>query len=113
MARNTNARMVLVTCGSLSEARKIARTVVDERLAACVNILAAPIHSVYRWKGRVEAAKELLLIIKTTAPKLKALEKEVARLHRYDVPEFLVLRVESGAPSYLKWLQDSVAPAQA
>jgi len=109
MARHTNARVVLVTCGSLSEARKIARMVVDERLAACVNILADPIHSVYRWKGKVEAARELLLIIKTTAPKLKALEKKVARLHSYDVPEFLVLGLSGGSEEYLRWVHESVS----
>ncbi len=98
------ARLVLVTCGSLPEGRKIARAVVTKRLAACVNVMSAPVESIYRWKGRVESAKEFLLLIKTTARRLKELEKEIARMHSYEVPEFLVLPVDSGSQTYLEWL---------
>jgi periplasmic divalent cation tolerance protein len=104
MRRGTDARVVLVTCGTLAEGRKIAKAVVGKRLAACVNLLSAPVESIYRWKGRVESAKEFLLLIKTTARRLKELEKEIARMHSYDVPEFLVLRVEGGSKRYLEWL---------
>jgi periplasmic divalent cation tolerance protein len=104
MLRHTRARVVLVTCGSLPEARKIAQAVVDRHLAACVNIVSAPIESVYRWKDQVKNAKEFLLVIKTTARRLKALEREVARQHRYEVPEFLVLGVYGGSKMYLQWL---------
>lgn len=104
MRRGTEARVVLVTCGSLAEGRKIARAVVGKRLAACVNVVSAPVESVYRWKGKVESAKELLLVIKTTTRRVKKLEEEVARMHSYDVPEFLVLPVDSGSEGYLEWL---------
>jgi len=104
MAKAVNGRIVFATCGSLREARKIASAVVASRLAACVNISSAPIQSIYRWKGRVEVTKEVLLIIKTTAPRLKQLEKNIKALHSYDVPEFLVIKVESGSAEYLAWL---------
>ena len=104
MGRGMDARVVLVTCGSLAEGRKIAKAVVGEKLAACVNLISAPVESVYRWKGKVENAKEFLLIIKTVVGRLPDLEQEIARLHSYEVPEFLVLRVEGGSKSYLEWL---------
>ena len=101
-------RVVLVTCGSMKEARKIARGVVGKRLAACVNIATAPVESVYRWKGKVETAKEFLLVMKTTASRLNALEKEVKRLHSYDVPEFVVLEIAAGSKEYLRWVEQSI-----
>ena len=104
MAKAVNGRIVFVTCGSLREARKIASAVVASRLAACVNINSAPVQSIYRWKGRVEVTKEFLLIIKTTVSRLKQLEKNIKGLHSYDVPEFLVIKVESGSAEYLAWL---------
>jgi periplasmic divalent cation tolerance protein len=109
MARGTQFRIVLVTCGSMAEARKIARAVVKKRLAACVNILTVPAESVYRWKGKLESSREHLLIIKTTASRLKALEREVLLLHSYETPEFLVLPVTSGSSGYLSWISRSVA----
>ena len=108
MAQRENAKLVLVTCESLAEARKIARSVVQSRLAACVNVISAPVESVYRWKGNVESAKEFLLVIKTTSWRLKALEAEVSRIHSYEAPEFLVLRVDSGSKKYLAWLLSSL-----
>jgi periplasmic divalent cation tolerance protein len=107
MVRGTSARVVLVTCGSLAEGRKIATAVVERRLAACVNVVSAPVESVYRWKGKVEKAKEFLLMIKTTVERVKDLEKEVSRMHSYEVPEFLVLRVDAGSQGYLKWMARS------
>ena len=107
MVRATEARVVLVTCGSMAEARKITKAVVEKRLAACVNVVSASVESVYRWKGKVDSAKEFLLVIKTTALRLKDLEKEVARLHSYEVPEFLVLAVEGGSKKYLAWLTEN------
>jgi periplasmic divalent cation tolerance protein len=104
MAKAVNQRIVFVTCGSLGEARKIAGAVVASRLAACVNISSAPVQSIYRWKGRVEVTKEFLLIIKTTASRLKPLEKNIKALHSYDVPEFLVIKVASGSGKYLAWI---------
>lgn len=105
MTRGVETRIALVTCGSLIEARKIANEVVKKRLAACVNVISAPVQSVYRWKGKVENTREFLLIIKTTERRVKELEKEIVRLHSYEVPEFLVVAVESGSKKYLKWLE--------
>lgn len=107
MVRATEARVVLVTCGSMAEARKIAKVVVEKRLAACVNVISAPVESVYRWKGKVEIAKEFMLVIKTTALRLKDLEKEIAKLHSYEAPEFLVLGIEAGSKKYLAWLTEN------
>jgi periplasmic divalent cation tolerance protein len=65
------------------------------------------VESVYRWKGRIESAEEFLLVMKTIAGRAKQLEKEIALLHSYEVPEFLVLRVDSGSKKYLAWLADN------
>jgi periplasmic divalent cation tolerance protein len=100
-------RIVLVTCGSITEARRIARSVVEKKLAACANIVRS-VESVYRWKGKVERTQEVLAVVKTTAPRLPDLEREVNRLHSYDVPEFIVLPVIAGSQEYLKWVGDSV-----
>jgi periplasmic divalent cation tolerance protein len=105
----TNKIVVLVTCASAKEARKIARALVKERLAACANILASPVQSVYRWKGTVESAKEFLLIIKTTKARFPKLTATVKRLHSYDVPEIIALPVAAGALDYLDWVSESVA----
>jgi len=107
MPRATQFRLVLVTCGSLAESRKIARAVVAKHLAACVNILTAPVESVYTWKGKLEKSREHLLLIKTTTKRLKALEREVLRLHSYETPEFLVLPIAAGSKAYLRWLAEN------
>jgi periplasmic divalent cation tolerance protein len=104
----TGARVVLVTVQSLTEGRKIAKNVVKKRLAACVNILHSPMSSVYRWKEKVETAHEYLLLIKTTAAGYAALEKEIARMHGYDVPEIVALPIAAGSTEYLAWLRASV-----
>jgi periplasmic divalent cation tolerance protein len=101
-------RVVLVTCGKLPEARRIAHSVVEKRLAACVNIVLEPVESVYRWKNKVETAREWLLVMKTTRKRLRALEEEVKRLHSYDVPEFVTLSISEGAHEYLAWVSESV-----
>ena len=75
--------VVLVTCGSRAEAQRIAREIVSQRLAACANLLETPVRSVYRWKGKVENAREFLLLIKTSAKRLAALQAEVKRLHSH------------------------------
>jgi len=107
MAPTTQFRLVLVTCPTLSEARKISRSLLQKRLAACVNIQISPVESIYRWKGKIETAREHLLLIKTTARRLGSLEREVLRLHSYETPEFLVLPISAGSPAYLRWLSDS------
>ena len=99
----------MVTCGTIAEARRIARRVVSNRLAACVNIVQSPVESVYTWKGKVEKAREYLLMMKTTAKRLAELEREVGRLHSYDVPEFIAFKVTEGSASYVAWLSSSVA----
>jgi periplasmic divalent cation tolerance protein len=104
-----NKRIVLVTCPSVALARKIASAVVEKRLAACVNIMLSPVESVYTWKGKVERAREYLLVVKTTAKRLADLENEVQRLHSYDVPEFIAVPITEGADKYLSWLGESVA----
>jgi periplasmic divalent cation tolerance protein len=82
---------------------------VRKRLAACVNLLASPVRSVYRWKGTVESAKEYLLLIKTSRKRFVALESEIRRLHSYDVPEIIALPIVAGSNRYLKWLEESVS----
>ena len=98
--------LVLTTCSSQKEATKIARSLVDLRLAACVNILAARVESIYQWKGRTESAKEFLLIDKTSRRRLKALHREIKRLHSYEVPEIIAVPVVKGSADYLKWLKE-------
>src|ERR1700719_1144541 len=105
-------RVILVTCGTLREARRIARVVVEARLAACVSVVLNPVESVYRWKGKVESSREYLLIMKSTTRRLSELERMVRRMHSYDVPEFLVLPVVSGSREYLRWLVENVAPSR-
>ena len=100
----TDKCVVLVTCASGAEAKRIARFVVEERLAACVNVLPGAVRSIYRWKGKVEAAREKLLIIKTSKKRLAKLKAAVERLHSYDVPEFIALPIMAGSRAYLAWL---------
>ncbi|HLK02905.1 MAG TPA: divalent-cation tolerance protein CutA [Candidatus Acidoferrum sp.] len=107
MPASKSTRIVLVTCANIIEARRIAGQVVRKRLAACATIVLGPIQSVYRWKGKIETAREQLLLIKTIARQLPALEAEIKRLHSYDVPEFLVLPVVAGSADYLKWLSEN------
>lgn len=107
-AKAKNTRIVLVTCPSLALARKIARAVVQKRLAACVNVVRSPVESFYTWKGKLESAREHLLIIKTTTKRLAELAREVHRLHTYDVPEFIALPITDGSEAYLSWLNESV-----
>ncbi len=106
----TEARMIMTTAGSRDEAERIARSLVDERLTACVSIIPG-LTSVYRWQGKVEAAPEFLLLIKTTAANLTRVEEAVRRLHSYEVPEFLVLNPESASKPWLDWLLESCSPA--
>ncbi len=87
LAEARNERVVFITCPTRALARKIARAVVQMRVAACVNLVHSPIESLYRWKGKVERAREYLLVMKTTSKRLAELENEVKRLHSYDVPE--------------------------
>jgi periplasmic divalent cation tolerance protein len=107
----TPIRLVLTTASSPGAASRLARALVDERLAACATLLPGAT-SIYRWKGQLETADEVVLLIKTTEEQLAALEKRLKELHSYETPEFLVLKVEGGSAEYLAWLQSSVGAPQ-
>lgn len=96
--------VALVTCPDEETALSLARALVDERLAACVNV-AGRVRSIYRWKGAVEEADERLLVIKARADRLEALAARLAELHPYDVPELLTFPVERGLGPYLDWVR--------
>ena len=100
--------LVFVTTGSAPEAECIAEALVSERLAACVNIVPQ-VDSVFRWEGRIDRAREVLLIIKTTRAAISALIPAVRRLHPYDVPEVIALPIVRGLPAYLAWVGKSVS----
>src|SRR5262249_1541617 len=104
-----SVRVVLTTCGSLKETRKIARQVVSKRLAACVSVVRSPVESFYTWKGKLENAREYLLVMKTTAKQLSELEREVKALHGYEVPEFIAVPITEGSRKYLDWLREGAA----
>jgi periplasmic divalent cation tolerance protein len=104
----TDKLVVLITFGSAAEAHKIGKALVDRKLAACANILEAPVRSVYRWKGQVESAREFLIILKTSRKRFPAIEREVRRLHSYDVPEIIALPIDRGSRNYLNWISQSV-----
>lgn len=106
----TDKMVVLVTCASSAEARRIAKRLVEARLAACVNIVTAPVESVYRWKGKVESAREHLLLIKASRRRLPALQRAVTRLHSYELPEVIALPIAAGSSAYLKWMAECVTP---
>ena len=103
----TDKRVVLSTAGSEDEARTIAHHLVEHQLAACVNIVPQ-IESIYRWQGKVESAREWLLLIKTTAEKVPAVREVIRELHSYDVPECIAIAIEDGSAEYLQWIGDSV-----
>ena len=99
--------VVLTTVKNRAEAKRLGEKLISERLAACVS--AVPnVTSIYRWRGRVERAREVLLVVKTSAKKIDRLIPRIKELHSYEVPEVLVLRVERGLPEYLKWLEESL-----
>jgi periplasmic divalent cation tolerance protein len=100
--------IVFVTTPGRDEAARIADALVSERLAACVNLVAA-IESVYRWEGKVTRDREALMIIKTTADRYAELERRVKELHSYSTPEVIALRIERGSSDYLEWLRESTA----
>lgn len=102
-----SARLVaLSTAPSAEVAEQLARALVGEGLAACVNVVPG-VTSYYRWKGELQRDAEWLLVIKTRAARLEALKAALARLHPYEVPELVALKVEDGLPPYLAWLDGS------
>lgn len=96
--------LILTTVPDGPEAETLARTLVDEGLAACVNV-HGPMVSLYRWKGSVQRDAERQLVIKTMRARVPAVEARVRTLHSYEVPEFLVVPVESGGDAYLAWIR--------
>jgi periplasmic divalent cation tolerance protein len=102
----TDTKLVFTTAGSNEEARKIARALVERRLAACVNIVPQ-VQSIYRWEGKLNEAQEWLLVIKTTA-RVFGRVRDAIREHSYDLPECISTSIEDGSEEYLKWIADSV-----
>lgn len=99
----SSARIVLTTTASPEEAARMGRTLVEERLAACVTLIPGA-QSIYRWKEAIESSVETLLLLKTGVEQLAGLEARLHELHSYQTPEFLVLEVGSGSRGYLDWL---------
>lgn len=105
---STSALLVLTTCADADEADAIAGALVEERLAACVNRVDG-IVSTYTWESRVQRDKETLLLIKTTEARFDELQRAIARLSSYDVPEVIAVPVRKGSKAYLDWLVESVS----
>jgi periplasmic divalent cation tolerance protein len=99
----TDFQIVLSTCADREEAERIAHRLVEQHLAACVNILPG-VQSIYRWQGAVESATEVLMLIKTNTARAQEVQSAIAGLHSYEVPEYLVLPVLGGSKAYLAWL---------
>jgi len=99
----TDKIVVFSTCDSEEQAGRIARALVEQRLAACVNILS-PVRSIYRWKGQIEDAAEWLLIIKSRRGLMDQLRVAISQIHTYEVPELLAVPVVDGSESYLAWV---------
>lgn len=98
--------IIYITAGDMEEAKKIGRALVDERLAACVNIF--PITSIFRWKGNIDEAQEFGIIAKTKSEKIKDIEKRVKEIHSYEVPCVVSFRINEGSADFLKWIKESV-----
>lgn len=100
--------IVLITASSSEEAEKIAQSLVEEKLAACVNIIPG-LTSIFTWEGKLDRAAELLLVIKTRQERMKELIKTVKDLHSYSVPEIIALPIIGGSEDYLKWVDESTS----
>jgi periplasmic divalent cation tolerance protein len=99
--------IVLTTAGSKDEARRIAQSLVESRLAACVNIISK-VESIYRWENNVQDAEEWLLLIKTVSSNFESVKEAIRKLHSYDLPECISINIADLEAGYLKWLTDSV-----
>ncbi len=106
----TDKVVIFVTVASRGEGKKIARHLVETKLAACVNI-SQPMESVYRWEGKIAAEREFLLIIKSTRELFPEIKAEISRIHSYHTPEIICLPIIDGSRNYLQWVSDSVKPA--
>jgi periplasmic divalent cation tolerance protein len=103
----TDKIMVFSSCGSAAEAERIARRLVEEHLAACVNVITS-VRSFYRWKGLIEDAEECLLVIKTSRDLFERLRGVLEAAHSYELPEVLALPIVAGSPAYLNWLESEL-----
>jgi periplasmic divalent cation tolerance protein len=99
------ALLVITTLPDAETARALAAQLVEQRLAACVNILA-PSQSVYRWEGKLEDAEEVPLLVKTSAARYAALEEAIRAYHPYELPEIVAVRIDKGLPAYLAWVAE-------
>ena len=97
----------MIMCATREEARKIANVLLKRRLAACTNIISG-IESKFWWKGKIDNAKEVILTMKTLERNFRTVEKEVKRLHSYEVPEIIAISVVAGSERYLDWVKESV-----
>jgi periplasmic divalent cation tolerance protein len=102
--------VVLSTFPDADKAAQVARILLEEQLAACVNLVAT-VRSIYRWQGAIQDDQEALAIIKTSAERYPALAARLVELHPYDVPEILALPIAGGHPPYLAWLAGQLTPA--
>jgi periplasmic divalent cation tolerance protein len=107
VSRESQALVVLITAPSAETATTLARALVDERLAACVNVVPS-VTSVFAWEGKREEVTEALLVVKTRPERYAALQERVLALHPYSVPEVLALPVENGSPAYVQWVRETV-----
>lgn len=105
MEHVTDVVLILTTVPAAARADAIARSLVDERLAACVNVLS-PMTSFYRWQGKIEQEEERQMVIKTTRDRVASVQTRLRDLHAYEVPEFLVLPVSDGSTGYLDWVRN-------
>ncbi len=106
VTKTARASVVFAVTGGESEAEKIARVLVDEKLAACANIIG-PVRSIYRWRAKVEDAREYLIMIKTRASLYSRVERRIRELHSYEVPEVIALSIGKGSRPYLDWICDN------
>jgi len=105
----TDKIVVFSTCGSAEEAERIARRLVESRVAACVNVLPG-LRSFYRWEGAIEDAAEWLLVIKSSRALFAALRAEIEAAHKYQIPEVVAIPVVEGSLNYLNWLESELKP---
>ena len=105
----TDKVVIMVTASSRRECRKIARRLIEEKLAACVNI-SQPIQSIYHWEGKTQQSKEFLMFIKTNRDLFPQIKAEIDLIHSYHTPEIICLPIIDGSPNYLQWVSDSVRP---
>ena len=103
----TDKRIVLSTASSEDEARKIALHLVEQQLAACVNIVSH-VESIYRWQGKIESGREWLLLIKTSAERFPEVRDAIRALHSYELPECVAISIEDGSSEYLQWFTHSL-----